>query len=86
MNDTIYRVIVFKTEEKLRAYFKGLVTSSSSAYYPTARAQAFIMDYLQREPAIIHHAGPCGLLGANDCKYSRDQRFNVSSEAQRSSR
>jgi hypothetical protein len=23
----------------------------------------------------------CGLLGVNDCKYSRDQRLNVSSEA-----
>jgi hypothetical protein len=28
----------------------------------------------------------CGLMGANDCKYSRDQRLDVPSEARRSSR
>jgi hypothetical protein len=28
----------------------------------------------------------CGMVGANDCKYSREQRLNVPSEAGRSSR
>jgi hypothetical protein len=53
---------------------------------PNAGAQAFLMDYPQGERAITHHAGQCGLVGANDCKYSRDQRLNVPSKARRSSR
>jgi hypothetical protein len=52
---------------------------------PTAGAQAFLMDYLQGEPAITHHAGPVRIVGARDCKYSRDQLVNVPSEARRSS-
>jgi hypothetical protein len=50
---------------------------------PTAGAQAFLMDYPQGERAITHHAGPVRIGGwvANDCKYSRDQRLNVPSEA-----
>jgi hypothetical protein len=50
---------------------------------PTAGAQAFLVDYPQGERAITHQ---CGLVGANDCKCSRDQRLNVPSEARRSSR
>jgi hypothetical protein len=50
---------------------------------PTTGAQAFLMDYPQGERAITHHAGP---VGANDCKYSRDQRLIVPFEARRSSR
>jgi hypothetical protein len=38
------------------------------------------MDYPQGERAKTHQA-QCGLVGDNDCKYSRDQRLNESSEA-----
>jgi hypothetical protein len=51
----------------------------------SAGAQVYLMDYPHGERAITHHAGPCGLVGANGCKYSRDQRVNVPYEARRSS-
>jgi hypothetical protein len=40
-----------------------LVTGFTNLHYhpinvPTAVAQAFLMDYTQRERAITHHAGP----------------------------
>jgi hypothetical protein len=40
---------------------------------PTAGAQALLMDYLQGQRAITHHAGPGQL--------QLDQRLNVPSEA-----
>jgi hypothetical protein len=44
---------------------------------PTARAQAFLMDYTLAERA-IHYTTQvqCGLVGDNDYKFSRDQRLN----------
>jgi hypothetical protein len=53
---------------------------------PTAGAQAFLMDYPQGKRAITTTRTQCGLLGANDCKYSQDQRLNVLSQARRSSK
>jgi hypothetical protein len=40
---------------------------------PISEAQAFLMDYPQGERAISTRA-QCGLVVANDCKYSPDQR------------
>jgi hypothetical protein len=44
---------------------------------------AFLMNYPQRERALTHSRARCGLVGANDCKYSRNQRLNVPSEARK---
>jgi hypothetical protein len=45
---------------------------------PIAGAQAFLMDYPQRERAITHYAGPVW-IGANDCKCRRHERLNMPS-------
>jgi hypothetical protein len=46
----------------------------------------FHMDFPQGERAQTHHAGPVRMVGANECRYSRDHRLNVPSEARRRSR
>jgi hypothetical protein len=47
--------------------FKFYLHHHQPIHVPNAGAQAFLMDYLQGERAITHHAGR-GLVGANDCK------------------
>jgi hypothetical protein len=47
---------------------------------PTAGAQAFLMDLRTRRTGHTSTRAQCGLVCANDYKYSRDQRFNVPSD------
>jgi hypothetical protein len=51
----------------------------------TARAQACGL-HIRRTGHSPQKRAQYGLVGDNDCKYSRDQRLNMSSEARRSSR
>jgi hypothetical protein len=49
----------------------------------TAGAPAFLMDYAWEEPTT---RAQCELVGASDCKCSRNQRLHVPSFARKSSR
>jgi hypothetical protein len=68
---------------KLRSIFKYYHHQPINV--PTVGAQAFLMGNPQGERAITTRA-QCGLVDANDCKCSREQRLKVPSEERRSSR